>query len=150
MKVVIRRVSLLSLGKHGCVLGGVAALVPSLICMLLALGAAGLLHRWMDAWQNLTISLLGQEVVQIDLVAVAGLDELLRQLGILTAVSVPVLFLGVLILTLICGLLLALIAALVGLAYNLLAHVTGGLVVDMQAVGTAAGQREAPSDDREN
>jgi hypothetical protein len=147
MKVTIRRVSLVSLGKHGCLLGGVAALLPSLVCSLLGLSAASILHRWMGSWQDLTISVLGQEVAQIDLVALAGLEGLLGQLRVVTGVSAPLLFLAVLALTLAFGLLLALIAALVGLAYNLLAHVTGGLVVDMQAFGSGAEQPELPSDE---
>jgi hypothetical protein len=40
----------------------------------------------------------------------------------------------VLILALVSGLLLALIVGLVGLAYNLLATLTGGVVVEMAAV----------------
>ncbi|MFC2023318.1 hypothetical protein ACFLT5_01120 [Chloroflexota bacterium] len=146
MKVAISRISLTSLGKHGCLLGSVAALVPSLICSLAGLGAAGLLRRWLQGWQDLTISLLGQEVARIDLVGFVGLEGLLSELHVLAGVSTPLLFLSVLALTLVCGLLLALIAALVGLAYNTLALVTGGVVVEMKASEPGLEQREGPSE----
>ena len=38
MNVAIRRVSLASLGKFGCLLGVVAAFLPSLLCGLAGLG----------------------------------------------------------------------------------------------------------------
>ena len=61
MKVAIHRINLASLGKFGCLLGAVAALLPSLLCGLAALGLVGLVLNWLEGWQELTISLLGQE-----------------------------------------------------------------------------------------
>lgn len=134
MKVAIRRVSLRSLGKVGCLLGTVAAFLPSLLCGLLGLGLVSLLLGWLGSWQDLTISLLGQEVASFDLVQFLGLDRAVDLLQTVASVSGPVLFLVVLAMALISGVLLALIVALVGLAYNLLASATGGLVVEMTAV----------------
>jgi hypothetical protein len=136
MKVAIQRVSLRSLGKMGCLLGAVAAVLPSLLCGLLGLGLARMVFRWLESWQDLTISLLGQEIARFDMVQFLGLDRLLDALQVLTAVSVPVLLLVVLVLALAAGLVLALIVILVGLAYNLVAAGTGGLVVEMKQVRT--------------
>ena len=47
--------------------------------------------------------------------------------------SLPVLALAVLVMALVSGVLLAIIIALVGLVYNLLAAATGGLGVEMRA-----------------
>jgi hypothetical protein len=134
MKVAIRRVSLASLGKTGCLLGAVAAFLPSFLCGLLALGLGALVRNWLESWQELTISFLGQEIARLDLVQFLGLEKVLGLLQTLSLASGPVLFLTVLALALIGGVVLALIVVLVGLAYNLLALATGGLVIEMTAV----------------
>lgn len=134
MKVAIRRVSLVSLGKFGCLLGVVAAFLPSLLCGLAGLGLAKLVHRWLEGWQEVTIALLGQEVARFDLVHLVGLDRLLATLQVLTTASLPVLLLAVLAMALVSGAVLAVMIALVGLVYNLLAAGTGGLVVEMDGV----------------
>ena len=140
MKVAIRRINLVSLGKFGCLLGMVAALLPSLLCGLLALGLAALLRSWLESWQEMTISVLGNEIARFDLVQFLGLDELVGLLKLLETASLPVLFLAVLALALVSGVLLAVMVALVGLAYNLLAAGTGGLIVE---VATDGGQPDA-------
>ena len=140
MKVAIRRIHLFSLGKMGCLLGVVAAFLPSLLCGLLTVEAVGRLLHWMEGWQEFSISVLGQEIARLDLVQFLGLEKVLVLLQTVTAASLPVLFLGVLALSLVAGLFLALIIILVGLAYNLLASATGGVVVEMAALG----QEETP------
>jgi len=135
MKVAIRRVSPISLGKAGCLLGVVAALLPSLLCGLLGLGVVGLLRHWLEGWQEVTVSLLGQEITHLNFVQLLGLEKVLALLQTLGATSLPALFLAVLALALVSGAFLAVTVALVGLAYNLLASATGGIVVEMTAVG---------------
>lgn len=144
MKVAIKRVSLRSLGKMGCLLGIVAAFLPSLLCGLLVLGLALLVGGWLESWQEVPISLLGQEIVRLDFVDLLGLDQVLDVLQTLASASGAVLLLVVLGLALTSGLLLAIVIALVGLAYNLLAAATGGIVVEMAAVGRRADRRGAP------
>ena len=148
MKVAIRRVSLASLAKFGCLLGVVAAFLPSLLCGLAGLGLSKLAHRWLESWQEVNISLLGQEVARFDLVQMLGLDKLLQVLQVLTTASLPVLILAVLAMALVSGILLAIIIALVGLVYNLLAAGTGGLVVEMNAVGRREGTEQAPTSEQ--
>ena len=145
MKVAIRRVSLASLGKFGCLLGVVAAFLPSLLCGLAGLGLSKLARRWLESWQEVNISLLGQEVARFDLVVLLGLDKLLQALQVLTTASLPVLILAMLAMALGSGILLAIIIALVGLVYNLLATATGGLVVEMNAVGGRENAEQAPT-----
>lgn len=141
MKVAIRHIGLVSLGRLGCALGFVVALLPSLACGLVGLGTAHLARDWLESWEDLTITLLGQEVVRVDLVQILGLGRLLEALWILDASSVPLAALVIFGLALILGALLAAIVMLGGLTYNLLSHATGGLVVDMAAVpGEEAGE----------
>jgi hypothetical protein len=134
MKVAIRHISLVSLGRFGCVLGIVVAFLPGLACGLVGLGSAHLARNWLESWQDLTITLLGQEVVRVDLVQLLGLGRLLEALWIVDAASAPLAALLTLSLALILGALLASIVMLGGLTYNLLSHATGGLVVDLAAV----------------
>lgn len=143
MKVAIQRVSLRSLGKMGCLLGAVTAILPSLLCGLLGLGAARLVLGWLESWQDLTISLLGQEIARFDMVQFLGLDKVLDSLQVLATISVPVLLLVILVLALVAGIVLALMIMLVGLVYNLVAAGTGGLVVEMNQV---TGRKRAESE----
>ena len=144
MKVAIRHISLVSLGRFGCVLGMVVAFLPGLACGLAGLGSAHLARSWLESWEDLTITLLGQEMVRADLVQILGLGRLLETLWIVDAASVPLAALAILGLALILGVLFAAIVMLGGLTYNLLSQATGGLVVDMAAVpGQEAGEPSA-------
>ena len=134
MKVAIRHISLVSLGRFGCVLGMVIAFLPGLACGLAGLGSAHLARSWLESWEDLTITLLGQEMVRADLVQILGRGRLLETLWIVDAASVPLAALAILGLALILGVLFAAIVMLGGLTYNLLSQATGGLVVDMAAV----------------
>jgi FtsH-binding integral membrane protein len=146
MKVAIERVNLASLGRMGCLLGAVAAFLPSLVCGLLAFALAALAGGWLESWQDLTISFIGQELARFDLVSFFGLDGVLEFLQALAAASVPIMLLVVLGMALVSGILLAVIIMLTGLAYNLLAATTGGVVVEMSAVTP---QEKPPAGTRE-
>lgn len=134
MKVRIQRISVASLGRLGCLLGAVAAFLPSLLCGFLGLGLARLLLQWLGSWQELSISVLGQEVARFDLVQFLGLEKVLAFLQNLTVASGWAFLLAALLLALVTGVVLAVIIVLVGLVYNLLASATGGLVVEMTPV----------------
>lgn len=133
MKVAIRKVSLSSLGQMGCLLGVVAAFLPSLLFGLLGLALAALARNWLQTWQQVPINLLGRQLTTLDFVQLLGLEGVLETLQVLTEASAAVLLLSVLVMALISGLLLAVITILVGVAYNLLAAATGGVVVEMAA-----------------
>ncbi|MFN2292418.1 MAG: hypothetical protein ACK2UC_14595 [Anaerolineae bacterium] len=139
MKVAIRRFQLSSLGRMGCLLGVVAAFLPSLLCGLLGVGLAEVLHRWLAGWQQVPISILGTEITTLDFVRLLGLEGALQALDVLTTATGAVLLLAVLGIALVSGLFLALITILVGLAYNLLATATGGVLVEI-----VPGTRQAP------
>jgi hypothetical protein len=147
MKVAIRRVGLGSLGRMGCLLGMVAAFLPSLLCGLLGLGLATVSHRWLQGWQQVSITLLGREIITLDFVDLLELEQVLEVLQVVTSASGAVLVLGVLALALLSGLLLALITVIVGLAYNGLAAATGGVVVEMQALPAKARPPASPDPD---
>jgi len=134
MKVAIQRVGLASLGKMGCLLGAIAAFLPSLLCGVLGLGLGGVLLEWLESWQNLTISFLGQEIARFDLVQFLGLQKVVDSLQALATVSGWVFLLAVLSFAMAAGAVLAMIVVVIGLAYNLLAAAMGGLVVEMSPI----------------
>jgi hypothetical protein len=146
MKVAIQRLNLASLGKMGCLLGAVAAFLPSLLCGLLAFALAAMAGDWLESWQDLTIAFLGQEIARFDLVSFFHLDGVLEFLQTLTAASVPIMLLVILGMALLSGILLAIIIMLTGLAYNLIASATGGIVVEMSAMNS---QERPPAGTRE-
>ena len=153
MKLAIRRISLQSLGKTGCFLGIVLAFLPSLLCGVLGAGIVQVLRRWLEGWEEVTIKLLGQSVASFDLVQTLGLTEFLNWLQTIAGVSWLVVALVGLVLGLLTGLVLAAVTILAGLAYNLLASVTGGVVVDAAVVGeqpTAVGGRQSATSRRES
>ena len=140
MKLAIRRISLTSLGKFGCFLGAVAAFVPSLLCGLLALGLVNILRHWLEDWEKVSITLLGREIAQFDFVQLLGLTEFLNQLQTIAGASWLVMALIVVALAIVAGALLAAIIVVVGLAYNLLAAMTGGLVVEADTLVPVSGR----------
>jgi hypothetical protein len=142
MKVRIQRISPASLAKMGCFLGTIVAFLPSLLCGLLGLGLGRVLLEWLASWEELSISVLGQEIARFDLIEFLGLQEVVVYLQTLTAASGWAFLLAALLLALAAGVVLAVVVALVGLAYNLLAGATGGLVMEM----TAAREPEPESD----
>lgn len=145
MKVAIRRVGLTSLGRVGCLLGVVAAFLPSLLCGLSGLGLAALAYRWLQSWQDVSVSLLGREITTLDFVELLSLEGVMQVLQVVTSASGAVLILSVLALALFAGFFLALITALVGLAYNGLAAATGGVVIEMEAMPTKAPSAAPPT-----
>jgi len=149
MKMSVRRIGLDSLGKMGCLLGTVAALLPSLVCGLLAMGAAVTLHRWLTSWQQASLGfhlpLMGKQSLTFDLVELLRLEKVLSTLDTVTAASAMTLVLVVLALAVVSGLLLAGIVTLVGLAYNLVASATGGLIVELEPMpGRKPPAKESP------
>ena len=130
VQTTIRRIRLSSLGWHGCLLGVAAAALPSLACGLLLLWGAYLTRRWVESWRVLSVNLLGQEIARFDLVHFLGLERFLEVLKAATTASPLALLAMVVCLALAFGLLLAGVAVLVGLAYNGLALLTGGIVVE--------------------
>lgn len=140
MRVSIRRIGLVSLSKLGCLLGTVAALLPSLLFGLALVAVLQELHHWLKSWQSISLNLWGQDVTQIDLVRLLGLENVLIQLQVFGGLSLPVLLLTVMVLALLSGILVAFTVLVVGLTYNLLASATGGLTIELVATSEADDQ----------
>lgn len=133
MKYTIRRISLAPLAKFGCLLGILVSLLPSLLCSLSALRLLDLVRSWLEGWQEGKIEILGLTAT-LDFIELLGLESVLELLQSIEPVSWTFLILAVVVMSVACGLLIAFTIYVTGLGYNLLAWLTGGLVVELKEV----------------
>lgn len=132
-RYTIHRVAVFSMSKAGFLLGALVSLVPSLFCGLSVLIMSRALHRWLGSLRNVEIDGFGMPV-SADLISAFHLEALLKQLQTLTRSS-PILILALAIpLSLISGFIICLILTLAGWGYNVIARLTGGLVVELKEV----------------
>jgi hypothetical protein len=141
MKYTVRRISLVPLSKFGCLLGTLVSFLPSLLCSLGALRLLGLVRRWLEGWQEGEIEMLGFTAT-LDFVELLELEPVLRFLQGIESVSWTFLILAVVAMSVVSGFLIALTVYFTGLGYNLLAWLTGGLVVELKAVRTPGPRRQ--------
>lgn len=127
----IRSLGLGSIFKFGCLLGGLFSILPAVVCGFGSLSLAAAMRRLLESWQRGGISILGQEI-RIDLVDILRLEPLLHVLQRFDDLSIATLLLLILVGSLLGGLLLAILLWLLGLAYNVLAALTGGLSLDLR------------------
>ncbi len=130
----IRSVGLASLARFGLVLGAVASAAPACLCALGASSAITGARKLLEAASQMRVPFLGQSL-PVNLVEIARLQPLLNDLKSLEALGMT------LVVILALGLLACLAAAttltalLVGVAYNLLAWLTGGLEYQASSTG---------------
>lgn len=134
----IKRISLFSALRLGCALGWLVALVPAIVLAGLAAFSLDRISLLFARIQPISLSLLGQEILRIDLLSSLGLQNTAQSVSRLAA-NLPVTFgLFALLFLVIGGLLVAFTWILASAAYNLLAWAGGGLEVDMLEVKPAA------------
>jgi hypothetical protein len=130
----IRRIHLFPAFKFGCLTGGILMLLPGLLLGAVVRALVGILRRWLDAWQALSLDIGGRNLVDVDLLSLVKLAGFLRELRVLDEQG-WVLALAVVLGTAIAGGLLVGLLALFGAAiYNVLAALSGGLVVGADAL----------------
>ncbi len=131
-RYLVRKINLLPLAKFGCVLGGVAMLLPGFICALVATQTIALLHTFLAETQSTQLDPLGLGMpVELDFIRLLNLQEAQTLITRLDDQSFGVALLIILVAVLGGGLLVALTIMLVGWSYNLLAAITGGLEVEL-------------------
>lgn len=128
----VRGIGLLSLAKFGCLLGGLAMVLPGLVCGVVGVGLVSAVRAWLESWQQFSLTLLGQNLGSLDLVNALRLTAALERLRLLDQTG-PLALLSITVaVSLLGGLLLALVVCLVGLGYNALAWLTGGLTLEVE------------------
>ncbi len=131
-RYAIRRVGLSSALKFGLALGLLATCLPACLCALLAVQAVGLLRGLLEGLAQAKLSLLGQNI-PLNLVELLRLNALLESLRSLDALGWLLALSLAMILSLGATLFAAFTVWLIGLGYNALAAVSGGIVVDVDA-----------------
>jgi hypothetical protein len=126
----IRRVSVGSLSRFGCLLGVLVSFVPSLVLGCGGLLMVGGLRRLLEGWQQAQVQILGQPI-PIDVIALLHLESLLRGARWADSLSWGLFFLFVALGSGLGGLLFLLVGDLAGWVYNLVAAFSGGLEVEL-------------------
>ncbi len=142
MKYTIRHISLAPLARFGCLLGTLAALLPSLLCSLGTLRLLELVRRWLESWQEGEFEILGFTVT-LNFIELLGLEPVMNFLQGIEPVSWTFFVLAVVVISMVSGLLIALAAYATGLGYNVLAWLTGGLVLELKEVRTPRSRHQA-------
>lgn len=131
-RYTVRKINLFPLAKFGCMLGGLAMLLPSLICAYVAVQFVAILRTFLDEWQPSATDPFGLGVpLEFDFITILGLESVQTLLIRLDEQSFVLAVLIVLSSVLGGGLLIAFVILLVGWGYNLLAALTGGLEVEL-------------------
>ena len=131
MRYTVRRIGLTSVARLGCLLSGLAAFPPAVCVAGFTVAALQRIHAALQQIEPLTLTLLGQELVRIDLLDALRLQPVairvaeLAQGPLLTFRSLT------LILVLSGAVLMTLSAVLIAAAYNLFARAGWGLEVEL-------------------
>jgi len=130
----IRRIHLWPLARLGCALGAVLGVCPGLACSLAALQVAAILRRWLENRSAIALGFL-----ELDLVELLGLRPLLHALQTPALSSAGFALALVVSVSALSGLAIAGGILLVGLVYNLLARLTGGVIVELEPLSENKG-----------
>jgi hypothetical protein len=128
MKYQLRRISAFSIARFGCLLGWLVTIVPSLACGLSAWWALSTVRSWLESWQTVDLGLLGT----LDPIDLVHLKALLVALQAVEGRALPLLIALVIAAGILGGGLIAATLIVLGWGYNLLAWLSGGVVVELQ------------------
>lgn len=125
MRYTIRTINVWSAFKFGTVIGGVVSLFPSLTIGLALRSAVHSLRTWLESWLSLDIPVIGS----YSLLNAVNLQGFLTRLQQFDDRSWLMTLLLVLLIILFGGLIIGLLSALGAVIYNLVASLTGGMIV---------------------
>jgi hypothetical protein len=132
-RYTVRKINLLPLAKFGCLLGGVAMLLPGLVCALAGTQILAILRTFLAETETAALDPLGLGTpIELDFIQLLNLAEVQALMIRLDDQRFVVALLIILLAVLGGGLLVALTVLLVGWVYNLLARLTGGIEVELQ------------------
>ena len=141
MRYTIRRIGLTSVARLGCLLSGLAVFPPALFLAGLTVAAVQRIHEALQQIEPLTLSLLGQELVRIDLLDALRLQPVASRVAELAQGPVLAFRSLTLILVLTGAGLATLSAVLIAVAYNLLGRAGWGLAVELRDAPRSGGNR---------
>jgi len=127
----VRRISVISLRKFGCLLGALVGCLPSLIVGCIGMLLVGGLRQLLESWQGASIHILGQEI-PIDVISLLNLGPLLHTVQEIDGLSWALLILFVTLGSASGALVLLVMGNLLGWVYNFIAAFSGGLEVELR------------------
>ena len=133
MKYRLQGVSTLSIARFGCLLGWIVTLFPSLACGLIAAGVLAGLRSWLEGLEAISLDMLGFEY-SLDLIELLKLGDFLAMLQTIQLRTLPLMLALVIVVGVLGGALVALTLILLGLGYNLVAWLTGGLELELREI----------------
>lgn len=131
MKYRLRGISTFSIARFGCLLGWVVTIIPSLACGLVAWRVVVTARTWLEDWERIDLNLLGFDYT-FDLIELLQLENLLVALQTVEGRALPLLVALVVAVSVLGGGVIAFTLVGLGWGYNLLAWLTGGVVVELQ------------------
>jgi hypothetical protein len=131
MRYIIRNISVWSAFKFGIVIGGVLSFFPGLTIGLILRSVVHSLSSWLESWLSLDIPVVGS----YSLLDAVNLQDFLTGLQQFDDRSWLMTLLLVLLIVFFGGLIVGLLSALGAVIYNLVAALTGGMIVQADALG---------------
>jgi hypothetical protein len=131
MHYTIRRFAITPLARFGCVLGTLVSVIPACLCSLPGLWLVSAIRHLLEGWRSVTLfDMLGQKVT-VNFIDLLNLNDLLRALRFFDDRAWLTLVAAIFFFCLTGGLAFTAIAAILGLGYNQLGALSGGLVVEL-------------------
>ncbi len=131
MKYRLRSISTFSIVRFGCLLGWIVTVIPSLTCGLVAWRMAAALQTWLEGWKHIDLSLMGFDYT-LNLIDILQLRGLLDALQTIEGRSLPLIIGLVVVAGVLGGVLITFTLVLLSWGYNLVAWLTGGVLVELQ------------------
>ena len=131
MRYTIRHISIGSALRNALLLGWLVALCPALCLAGVAVQVLQRVSAALGQIQSFDISVLGQRIATIDLVALLGLSTAAQTTAQLSGRIGVTFLLFALVLTLVGAAVLAGMVLLATVGYNLLARIAGGIEVEL-------------------
>lgn len=128
----IRRISTTSVIRISFLLGWMVLLCPVLCVGGVSIQALRQINQAIIGVEPITLTVLGQEIANIDLLNVLRLSETAQTIGQLNE-NVALTFTGIVVLLLLAGVIVGTGAMLLfSVGYNILASIGGGFVVELR------------------
>ncbi len=133
MRYYVRRIGLESVGRFGCFLGWLVALLPSLCMAGLAVVILQRVHDALAQVQPVNVNVLGQQLVHLDFLDLLHLQPLNAAISPWAQDPVTTFIAITFVLTLVGAAFWLVILLLLGLGYNLIARLGLGVELELKS-----------------
>ncbi len=133
MRYYVRRIGLGSVGRFGCFLGWLVALLPSLCMAGLAVVVLQRVHDALSQIQPVNVTVLGEQVVHLDFLDLLHLQPIDAAIAPWAQDPVMTFIAITFALTLIGAAVWLIILLLLGLGYNLIARLGLGVELELKS-----------------